>query len=210
MKKLILSAILLLFSASLFSQDWSADIYQVGKLYPGYIIKTKGDTIQGYIEAQPRAAKNSLGSSNQTRVVFFTDKENKKSKVIYKPDSVKEYMVAEKIYKAIHYTGGLTSKPLGFVLRTNEGCISNFVWYNCKQYYVNTNDCEWEGVELYQKGDDNPVEQSSFALNFAKKMSEYISDDADLSKKVLNKEKGYGLLKILDIIAEYNTWCKTN
>lgn len=40
-------------------------------------------------------------------------------------------------------------------------------------------------------------------------MSEYVSDYAELSKKILDKEKGYGLLKILDIIDEYNTWCKT-
>ena len=209
MKKIIFTSILLFFSAYLFSQDWSGDVYQVGKVYPGYIIKTKGDTMQGYIEAQPRGSKNDLGNSNQNRVIFYKDKDNKKSKVIYKPDSVKEYMVAEKVYKAIHYSGGLTSKPLSFVLRTKTGCISSFVWYNCKQYYLNTNDCDWQGVELLQKNNDKPVEQSSFALNFAKKMSDYVSDDADLAKKLLNKDKGYGALKMLDIIDEYNTWCKT-
>lgn len=210
MKKIIFfTAMLLIFSDFLFSQSWTSDVYQVGVLYPGYIIKSTGEKVEGYIEAQPRGEKQDLGNSNQTRVIFYTDKDDKKSKVIYKPEDVTGYMISDKVYKSMNYSGGLTSKPLRFVLRVNEGCISSYVWYNCKQYYINTGDCEWEEVQLYQKGDDKPVEQSSFALNFSKKMSEYVSDYAELSKKILDKEKGYGLLKILDIIDEYNTWCKT-
>lgn len=210
MKKIILTLILLALTSFIYAQDWSSDIYSVGQKYPGYIIKTTGEKIEGYIEAQPRGEKQDLGNSNQTRVIFYTDKDDKKSKVIYKPEDVKEYMVADKVYRSIYYSGGLTSKVLRFVLRVKEGCIASYVWYNCKQYYINTGDCDWEEVQLYQKGEDKPVEQSSFALNFAKKMSEYVSDHAELSAKILNKEKGYGMLKLLEIIDEYNTWCAEN
>jgi hypothetical protein len=39
-------------------------------------------------------------------------------------------------------------------------------------------------------------------------MSEYVSrQQADLAKKVADKEKGYGMLNIQAIIAEYNAAC---
>ena len=59
-----------------------------------------------------------------------------------------------------------------------------------------------------KNGDENPKTLDYFALKFASKMSEWISDDAVLSKKVADKEDGYGMLKILEIIAEYNENCK--
>ena len=49
-----------------------------------------------------------------------------------------------------------------------------------------------------------------FAIGFAKKMSAFVADDEELSKKVADKEKGYGMLQIDAIVDEYNTWYKTN
>jgi len=39
-------------------------------------------------------------------------------------------------------------------------------------------------------------------------MAEYVSANPELSKKVAAKEKGYGMLNIQPIIAEYNAACK--
>lgn len=209
MKKIIYTTLLVGLSCQMFSQNWAVDVYRIGTLYPGYIVKSTGEKVEGYIEAQSRGEKQELSNSNQTRVIFYTDKENKKSKVIYKPDDVKEYMIADKYYKSMNYSGGLTSKPLRFVLRAKEGCISTYIWYNCKQYNALRDECEWVETHLFQKGDDKPVDQSAIALGFAKKMSEYVSDYSDLSQKIQNKEKGYGVGKIYDVVDEYNVWCKT-
>jgi hypothetical protein len=63
---------------------------------------------------------------------------------------------------------------------------------------------------LFHKAHDasnaTPVTIAYFGLGFAKKLSQYLSDYPELSKKVADKEKGYGMLKLLDIIAEYNSW----
>ncbi|MFH2096535.1 MAG: hypothetical protein ABIJ16_12565, partial [Bacteroidota bacterium] len=187
------------------AQNWARDVYVVGKLYPGYIVKTDGEKVEGFIEAQQRGEVEGVSASNQTRVVFYTDQNNKKSKTVYKPDEVKEYLIADKFYKSMNYSGGLMAKPVRFVLRVKEGCISEYMWYN----YNGKSGVEyiWDGTSVYQKGDDKPIEQASIALNFAKKMSEYIADDEELSTKVANKEKGYGVTSIYDVVDEYNRRC---
>jgi hypothetical protein len=37
-------------------------------------------------------------------------------------------------------------------------------------------------------------------------MAAFVADDEELSKKVADKEKGYGMLQIDKVIAEYNAW----
>ena len=59
-----------------------------------------------------------------------------------------------------------------------------------------------------KNGDEYPKTNDYFALGFAKKMAEYISDNDVLSSKVKNKEKGYKMLQILKIIDEYNAACE--
>jgi len=201
MKKIILTTILLIASGYIYSQDWSPSVYRIGELVPGYIIKANGEKVEGFCEAQLRYEANGIGNSNQTRVIFYLDKNDKKGKKIYKPDSVKEYLIGDKVYKTMNYSGGLTSKPLRFVLRTKEACIGEYVWYNSSDPYE---------VHLYQKADEKPFETSYFATNYAEKMSKLVSEDTELAQKVSNKEKGYGLLKLLDVIAEYNKWCSEN
>ena len=43
-------------------------------------------------------------------------------------------------------------------------------------------------------------------LSFAKKMPALIEDNAELAKKVADKEKGYTFLRIYEVIQEYNEW----
>lgn len=210
MKQRILSLFLLMLITTMANaQDWSPSVYQLGNLYEGYIIKNNGERVDGYIEAQRRGCIDSYLSSNQTCVIFYSDPNNKRMSVVYTPDAIKGYMIAEKYYKSMHYSGGLLSKPLQFVLQVSDGYIAKYVWYTPSEDR-NPYEMKFEEQILYQKGDEMPIEISTLYLNFAQKVSTLVSEDVELSQKVLNKEKGYRLLNIENIITEYNEWYTTN
>jgi len=210
MKKQILFLVFCLFGAIIASaQDWSYNIYQYGKKYPGYIIKNNGEKVEGYIEAQMRASIGSYLNSNQTRVIFYSDPDNKKTKVIYTPEDLKGYMIADKYYKSMHYSGGLLTKPVRFLLQVSDGHIAKYVWYEESENRA-PNEMKFEEKTVYQKGDEMPVEMSSLVIKFSEKVSKLVSEDAELAQKVSNKEKGYGTLNIDKIFSEYNEWYKNN
>jgi hypothetical protein len=212
MKNLKLTFIIILFSiAKLYSQDWSSGIYNVGVTYPGYIIKNDGTKIEGYLEAQERGAIDGVGFSNQNRVIFYSDPKNRKTKITYKPEDIKEYMIADKIYKTMNYSGGLMGKPLRFLLVKKEGRIGTYVWYEHKGFEnMMRQNPTFEDKLIIQKGDEKPIEQTSLYLGFVKKVGELVSDDAELANKVAKKEKGYGMSNFDKVLEEYNTWYAEN
>jgi hypothetical protein len=201
--KFILAIACLLTAMSISSQDWSG--YRIGELYPGYIIKTDGTKIEGYLEGQPRGGTpaNIALNSNQTRVVFYSDPKNKKSKIVYKPTDLKEYKIAEKLYRSINYSGGLSSKPFRFLLLVQDGGIAQYMWYENEGSLLHP---DWKEKVIFQKGKEKPIELSSLAIGFSKKVSDLVADHKELADKVSDKEKGYGMLSIYGIIKEYNTW----
>jgi hypothetical protein len=194
------------------AQDWSSDVYKYGDLYPGYVILENGDKKEGFITYRNRY-------SMQNEVIFWKTKGDKKSKTKYKTGDLTEYLVADKLYKCIHYSGGLMKKPIKANLLVTDGCIAEFVWYDQAEGYLTMQKQTGESQEDFMKrmyprttvylkaGSEEPKTTDYFALNFSKKMSEWISDDAALSQKVADKEKGYKMLAILDIIAQYNENC---
>ena len=209
MKKTTITGLFILMTACLFGQDWATDIYRVGEKYPGYIIKNDGSKIEGYIQALPRAASTAFGDDNQTIVTFFSDPKNKKTKIEYKPEDLKEYMIADKHYVAMNYSGGLFAKPVRFLIVKKEGRIKTCMWYTWASYGSDGQSVYTE-KEIFQKGDEKPLELSSFLLGYVKKMSELMKENAEIVKKINDKEKGYGVLNIEKIIAEYNEWYTKN
>lgn len=208
----LLSTGLFLLITTIYAQDWSSDVYRGGELYPGYIIDAAGKKTEGYIKYQNRYTM-------QNEVLFFTDKDDKKSKQDLKTKDLKEYKVADKLYHCINYSGGLVGSAVRANLVVQEGCITQYVWYNRAENWAimqkGATESEEEfmarmypSVMVFKKaGDEQPRSLDYFGLGFAKKMSEYISDNAELAKKVADKEQGYGMLKVLDIINEYNAAC---
>ncbi len=195
------------------AQDWSSDVYRGGELYPGYIVDATGAKTEGFIKYQNRYTM-------QNEVLFFTDKDDKKSKTKYKTSDLSEYQVADKLYHCIHYSGGLMSKPVRANLVVTKGCITEYVWYDRAENFAimqkGASETEEEFMaRMYpskmvfsKKGDAEVRSLDQFALGFAKKMSEFVGDNAELAKKVADKEKGYGMLNIQPILAEYNAACK--
>jgi hypothetical protein len=209
MKKTTLTGLFILFTVCIFGQDWSSDIYRVGEKYPGYIIKNDGTKIEGYIEAHPRAAATPFGNDNQTIVTFYSDPKNKKTKIEYKPEDLKEYMVADKHYVSMNYSGGLMAKPVRFLLVKKEGRIKTCIWYEWASLNSDGTNVYTE-KEIFQKGDEKPIELTSFLMGYVKKMSELVKEYPEMVKKINDKEKGYGMLNIEKIIAEYNEWYAKN
>jgi hypothetical protein len=187
--------------------DWSSDVYRFDEIYPGYIVKTNGEKIEGYLRALHRGQpEDGISPSNQTRCEFYSDPKNKKTKVVYKVADLQGYKIADKYYKSIGYSGGLTSKINNFCLQTSTGRIASYVWYSWEGGVGG----KWVEKSIIQKADEKPIEESSLMLGFAKKMSEMVSDYPELAAKVLNKEKGYGVGSFFEVIKEYNEWYAKN
>lgn len=192
MRKTLLACFVLL-SIQSFAQDWSGQVYRIYDIYQGYIINLKGDTTYGYVMHGDR-------TSNQNSVDFYIDKSDPKTRKTYKPSELKGYMVADKAYSSINYSGGLSSKKQQFVLQVKPGHLSQMVWY------LSNSAAEGEQQMVWYREGEAPIQHAEFILGFAKKMSKLTSDYPELSKKVENKEKGYGITRIFNIVDEYNQW----
>ncbi len=217
-----LASSILLFSA--FAQDisranWDHNVYSVGKIYPGYIIQAKGDTLHGFIKADNRCAIGGIGASNQNNVAFFTNETDKKPIAKYGPSDIKGYMVAGKVYESIAYSGGLFKKN-NFNLVVEDGEIRLYEWYATKDNYSTVRRGMEETTENYDarrftinlivaKPNVDPIDFSMLGLSFVKKMPAYIGDNEALTQKVVNKEKGYTFFNLFEVIREYNEWAKS-
>ncbi|HEV7781864.1 MAG TPA: hypothetical protein VGO58_11405 [Chitinophagaceae bacterium] len=191
----ILCLALSVVNAQRYEPDWSGKVYQVGRIYPGYYVTNTKDTVNGYFMHDDR-------KGNQKKCRFYTNEMDKKPSQEFKPEDIKSYKVGDKLYRTLNYSGGLLNKPLRFLLVTNDGGITEFVFYS--------EDGAQEAQGIFHKPQDplhnDPITYAYFGLSFAKKLSDYISDYPALSQKVANKDKGYGLLNLLAIIDEYNVW----
>ncbi len=194
------SVFFIIISFLVLAKTGSASELIIGDKYPGYIIKNNNDTLYGYIR---------YGNvvNNQKKCEFFTHETDKKPTKVYKPKELKAYLISDVLYRTINYSGGLLSKPLRFLLVIKDGELTLFLFYEEGSVPYNQ---ERESDMVYYKWHDSkypkPLTNEKFGFNFSKRMSAYVADDKELSQKVLNKEKGYGLIHIYDIIDEYNAW----
>jgi hypothetical protein len=208
--KFTLAVLLLVASLSSFAQDWEGKTYHYWSIYPGYVVTKSGDTLKGFIEHQDR-------NGNQNKCIFFSDLNNKKSKVVYKPEDITEYHVGDKTYRSITYSGGLLDKIYKFNLLIKDGAIAQYRFYTFEQSGPVTvrgnNETEYQFDQRNAKEESvfckkgmKPVSNTSLILGFKKKMAELLSDYPELAKKVENKEDGYKLLQVYKIIDEYNNY----
>lgn len=196
--------------------DWSPQVYEEGSRYSGYIIELNGDTVYGYIKALSRASVQGMGHNNQNRVYFYMKKDDRKPVDKYKADELKGYLIADKLYESIKYSGGLFNKP-NFNLVLKDGAIRLYEWYSTKDGFSMMKKQSGESwadfdARRYQvdlivaKTADDPMNYSMLGIKFAKKMPELISDHKELASKVANKEKGYKWTNFFEVIEAYNEW----
>ena len=188
-----LLAIVCLLSLPLLSQDWSGNLYKMYEIHPGYIIGLKNDTTHGFIMLNNRV-------ENQKSVAFYTDGTESKTRKVYNPNQLKGYLVGDKAYRSINYSGGLSSKKQEFVLEVKPGRLAQMV------YYLSNSDAESEQQMVWYREGEDPLQHKELVLGFAKKMSRLVSDYPELAKKIEDKEEGYRIGKVFKIVDEYNQW----
>jgi hypothetical protein len=195
MRLLVVILMVVVSSVSVFGQDWSGETYKYNKIYAGYYVTLAGDTINGYLRHGDKV-------KNQKNCEFFENEMDRKPLHKFSPKDISAYTVGDKVYRSVNYSGGLMSKPLRFNLVLRDGPITEYIFYS--------EDGTAEERGFFHKPHDprnsDPKQLSDFSLKFSKKMSDYVEDYPELAEKVRNKDKGYGLIRILDIIEEYNTW----
>lgn len=180
------------------------DELKYGYKYPGYVIMNSNDTIYGYIKFNDVV-------KNQKKCEFYQNEMDKKPTKVYTTKELKGYLVSNTLYKTINYSGGLLSKPLRFLKVSIDGELTMFVFY--EEGTVPYNTARKETMVYYKWHDKNfpkPITNDKFGFSFANKVSEYVADNKELSNKVKNKEKGYRLINLYEIIDEYNTWYAAN
>ncbi|MCB0400781.1 MAG: hypothetical protein KDD41_01740 [Flavobacteriales bacterium] len=217
MKKLLFFTLGLMALSQLYAQNWDTPSYEKGKQYEGYVVLNNGDTIPGKLTAQYPADLNSKNHvsvmlSNQTSCLFYNPADNKT--VRYKPKDLKAYFLAGRLYVSMDYSGGLVGKGKSFVLLTAAGKLAKYTFYLCKPDLM-TNQGSNESTTdyynriystktIYYREGSVPVDQESMALGFKNKMAGLVEDNVPLATKIQNKEKGYRLMNMDKIIAEYN------
>lgn len=199
MRFYMLFGAVLLVSSKCAAQDWSGEVYHIGQKYPGYYISNEGDTTFGYFLHGNQVF-------NQKNCHYYVNETDRKPSSKFKQDDIREYKVADKVYRSIHFSGGLLAKPLRFNLLVNDGGIAEYVFYD----EDGSGNSQTVFHKAHDPNNDKPVTIDYFGLGFAKKVSAYVADFEELANKVKNKEKGYRMLKILDIFAEYNEWYANN
>jgi hypothetical protein len=210
--KLIFSALLLLNATIQASaQDWSTDTYQYDEMYPGYVIKADGEKIAGFIKYRNRM-------SMQDEIVFFMDKTNPRSKETYRPQELLEYEVAEKHYDCLKYSGSALNNDTKALLLVRSGCINEYAWYQRSDQYNKLVKGEGESDEdyaerkypittVYHQEEQIPIDLDYFKDDYAKKMSQYLSNSKELSSRVKKEKAEYSEFKAKALVAEYNKNC---
>lgn len=192
MKYLItaLFAICLIFSTN----DVAAQDYRVNSFYEGYVVKKDGSRLEGFIL---------YGTMEQNKglAVFYTDKNNRKTKQKFKTKDIAGYKVGSEEYISVTYRSVLKQRVFAKVESKGQIMVLSVAEPG--------ENGAWSYNMALKKGDEDAIGTARF-INFAKQMSQYISDYEALATKVKNKEKGYRLLAMLDIIAQYNEWYEEN
>lgn len=184
-----------------------------GSVLPGFIITLSGDTVKGYL-------LNINLWMNQHMTLFYTSPDDTDGRVKYKPKEIKAYKVGNRFYESMKYPFAHSIYPYNFVLRKVNGPFKYYVWYFnedhsklmspdisldelTKAFVFEENEL-WK-EEFGKMGDGEFFRfDLKFMMKFAKNMSEYVKDDAELFQKVRDKVKGYQNVDIERIAKEYN------
>ncbi|SMC94714.1 hypothetical protein [Pedobacter nyackensis] len=156
------------------------------KLYPGTVVTLDGTVINGYVY-------NNYKEKNQKQCLFYKEKDGR-SERIYKPNELISYTIENTEYRSVNYDGTLRfGKPgKNFVFVAQPGAITTYAYYGSEKQI------------FWAKGNEAPVIGADLTLGFKKNINKLIGDNTALASKVEQKQKGYGMMNIIDIINEYN------
>jgi len=202
--------------ALVISQD-SRSEPERGSVLPGFVITLQGDTLIGYL-------LNINLWLNQKMTFFYSSPDDREGRVKYTPREIRAYQVGPRYYESIKHPFTNSIRQDNFLLRKVDGEIKYYVWYYDED---KTKLMVWDNIslddlgkaflfdesELWKEEFGKKINEESlmpfnfkFLLKFAKNMSEYVRDDAELAQKIADKTEGYKNINIEAIIREYNSW----
>ena len=213
LRKLVLALVTLFSVTAMAQEDLGIERYKHNEYYEGYVVDLSGKKTEGYIRFYNR-------ESIQKNVTFYLDKNNKKTKIKYKVKDLKEYKFGDRIYQPVPYAGSINKSIRGLYLM-EDGCIQKYMFYDYDKDQSSIKKKDSESIEEYyarlypptmlitKRGSEEVRAEEWFLLGFAKKMVDLVGDNAELSDKITNKEKGYKAISgsIGKIVSEYNASC---
>lgn len=179
------------------AQELSAQDYIIGRFYEGYIITLDGERQDGYI-------KYEKFNTMQSSIIFATDPKNRRTRTAYKAKALSGFMVAGHTWHSIPFKDLIGPKQQKFMQLDLDGQIKLYLFYGTES------NVSADAQVVIRKGDEVAFNQGTFITGFHKKASELVSEHTALADKIRNKEKGYKLLQLYDIIDEYNAWYREN
>lgn len=212
MKSIFSLFLLLTLAFQISAQDWGTNTYQYNELYPGYVIKTDGEKLTGFIKYRNRVVMQDV-------IIFYMDKNNPRTKESYKPEELIEYEVADKHYDCLQYSGSALNNDTKALLLTKKGCITEYAWYDKMEQYNKLIQGDGESdedfakrkypqIEVYHQEGQIPVDLDYFKDDYNKKMSQYLSNNKELSTRVKKDKSKFTPHTARTIIGEYNKDCK--
>ena len=216
---LIIIITVFIFIGDAFSQTDTLKI-KLETIYPGYVITLDNDTVQGFIMLSNLV-------ENQKKVLFYNSPEDEEPSVKYKPKLIKAYLVGPRYYVTFKFQPEGEAYTYYFFLRVLNGPVKLFKWYRVPEnqsrlrvqvgkdksakfgFIFSEDELESQGIAI--KLDSKPVNLASrkFQTNFKKHMSALVEENTELVRKISDKEDGYTLEHIENIIVEYNFWYST-
>lgn len=186
-----------------FAQEGSKyDAAKQGEYIRGFLIDETNDTIKGAINWK-------IHYRQQEYVAMESDNKDFRARS-FRPNNVKYYELDNNTkWLSTKFTNlrapedNKRNDKETFLLATIIGPITVF---NYNFYDASTNPPKNETSEYLQSPTGEVIITSSLLLGFKKKMADFVKDYPELASKITNKEKGYGMLGIYDIVREYNKW----
>lgn len=201
----LLITLLICITLNSFSQDGRFNMSDVGKDFRGYVVLANHDTIKGSINLKHMY-------SMQKAPLFSPDsKDFKYVNRRYVPDGVICYELlndtkwySSKFVKLNAPKDFMRLERETFLLVYINGPISVFE-YNFYEYDP-ADPSKNQAAEYIQFPNGKAVTAPNLLFGFKNKMSDYVKDYPELATKIRNKEKGYEVTNVYDIIKEYNAW----
>jgi hypothetical protein len=161
---------------------------------PGFLVKNNNDTLFGFVKHIDKVPYRIL-----VNVKFKSNKEDKAES--FPPDSLKEFVIDKTKYVSKYLS---LRKNKYFFQATIEGYLSYYE-LDLSKWGVNNIS---HYVILQKQNDENlfTYKVDNFLFPFKKKLSQYLADDPELSKKI--KHNIYNEMDIVTIVKEYNSFIK--
>ena len=159
----------------------------------GFIVTREGDTIAGRIISGTPAV-------NAGKVGFKEAKSQKK--VIYRPSQIKSWSTGAVCYKSKTLPTGSKNIEVFMLRKTPAGAQ-----VHCYDYWNADGAFGFSQVFLEKRMEtQKKLQEVRFGGQFYKQLSAYFEDNAELRRRISNKEFKKTLPGLMEIVTEYNTW----